>query len=154
MLTLLKRIMSRLGIQHCYNAIEASTLKHTNIERLTKLTAKLNGVPELDTFIAGYKDNITIYKEGVAWCENLLQHDYIGVMVCTMKKGWTIATHKHSEEETGVVLKGKAEFRIGKKVIIRNEGQCITFKPLQSHSYRGLEDTEMAFVSIPKAKGY
>ena len=154
MLALLKRVMLKIGNQHKYCAIEASTIESVNMQKLTKLTSELNGIPELDSFITGYKDDITIYEEGVAWCKRILEHDYIGVMVCTMKKDWEISTHKHNGEETGVVLKGKAEFHIGKKIIILKEGQRIIFKPKQLHSYKSLEDTEMVFVSIPKVKGY
>jgi len=75
--------------------------------------------------------------------------DRVTMAMFTLKKGCTIQTHSHENEQMSTVLSGAMKFVVeGQEVFVRS-GETLRIPPMTPHSAEALEDTENLDVFAP-----
>ena len=59
-----------------------------------------------------------------------------------LKKGCSVASHAHENEQLSTVLSGSMKFVIDGEEVIVNSGQTVHIPPFTPHSAEALEDTD------------
>lgn len=65
------------------------------------------------------------------------------------KGGETCLDNPHEGEEFGYVLKGKVEIHLGKRSYIAKKGDAFYYKADKTHYLKGIEQTELIWVTSP-----
>ena len=65
------------------------------------------------------------------------------------KGGETCPDNPHEGEEFGYVLKGKVEIHLGKRICMAQKGDAFYYKADKTHYLKGIERTELIWVTSP-----
>lgn len=78
----------------------------------------------------------------------LLSGEKIMFLLVEIEKGGLVPTHSHSNEQFGLCLRGKAEFRNEEKTEIVQTGMFYALAPNEPHSVQMLEDEPGLFLDV------
>ena len=77
----------------------------------------------------------------------------------TLRKGFTLDSHSHANEQISVVLEGAIRFGVGEpgtpdhRIIVVRSGEVLHLRPHCPHSAEALEDTLVLDVFSPPSTG-
>ena len=92
----------------------------------------------------------TEYKNEIKWIIPNAQKNTMEPIYLTLEAGGsTCPDTPHEGEEFGYVLKGKVEIHLGKRSYIAKKGDAFYYKADKTHYLKGIEQTELIWVTSP-----
>ena len=90
------------------------------------------------------------YKNQIKWIIPNAQKNCMEPIHLILEKGGeTCPDNPHEGEEFGYVLKGKLEIHLGKRSYIAKKGDAFYYKADKTHYLKGIEQTELIWVTSP-----
>ena len=111
---------------------------------------KFGEEPQIVYFMMLFVKKDEEYKNQIKWIIPNAQKNCMEPIHLILEKGGeTCLDNPHEGEEFGYVLKGKVEIHLGKRSYIAKKGDAFYYKADKTHYLKGIEQTELIWVTSP-----
>jgi quercetin dioxygenase-like cupin family protein len=113
---------------------------------------ELVGGFRMEVIKAGWGKKLNVFKDIKS--EIIFSSERMMFLLVDMKLGQIVSEHRHSHEQMGICLKGKAEFISGGNKMLLEAGMFYWIKPNETHSVKVIEESTFLDVFSPPREDY